>query len=356
MIGACSNASPPSRTPRTTHEVVDEDAEARYEEADSRAPTRWSDAVHRLDDDANVAQVITRACSSGSAWWRPSDTVRAVSYSGYTVNYCPTCQTGGKVLTDKRDEQVPQVGSLVTSGDAVPRPRRARGHRCERAVSRRPSPCRLHRRDVLRPGLRTDQTTSGMLGITGTFEGRPISVQSTGMGCPSAGIVFEELIQLGARRLIRVGTCGGLSGIGLRLADTVVALSATCEDTTPLRYADCPGWAAAATFGLVEAAVRLGRETGATVRVGPVVTSSLFYDPDLTNVPLERLGHLGLEMEAGMLYTVAAVHTRGSTGDDDRERHRRVVGGRARADQRCAVARGCRRHDPRTVRVATSEE
>ena len=159
------------------------------------------------------------------------------------------------------------------------------------------------------PGFRVVNEERGMLGFTGTFEGRPISVQSTGMGCPSAGIVFEELIQLGARRLVRVGTCGGLSGIGLRLADTVIAMSATCEDTTPLRYADCPGWAAAATFGLVATAVRLGRETGATVHVGPVVTSSLFYDPDQTNVPRwARLGHLGLEMEAGMLYTVAAVH------------------------------------------------
>ena len=87
------------------------------------------------------------------------------------------------------------------------------------------------------------------------------------------------------------------------------ALAATCEDTTPLRYADCPGWAAAATFELVASAVRMGRETGATVHVGPVVTSNIFYDPDLTNVPRwMRLGHLGLEMEAGMLYTVAAVH------------------------------------------------
>jgi purine-nucleoside phosphorylase len=159
------------------------------------------------------------------------------------------------------------------------------------------------------PGYRVINEERGMLGFTGTFEGRPITVQSTGMGCPSAGIVFEELVQLGARRLVRVGTCGGLSGIGLRLGDTVVALSATCEDATPLRYADCPGWSAAATFDLVEHAVRLGRESGANVRVGPVVTSSLFYDPDLTNIPRwSRLGHLGLEMEAGMLYTIAAVH------------------------------------------------
>lgn len=159
------------------------------------------------------------------------------------------------------------------------------------------------------PGYRLINEERGMLGFTGTFEGRPITVQSTGMGCPSAGIVLDELIQLGAARLIRVGTCGGLQGVGLRLADTVIAMAATCEDTTPLRYADCPGWAATATYALVEEAVRIGRDVGSTFHVGTVVTSSLFYDPDLTNVPRwTRLGHLGLEMEAGMLYTLAAVH------------------------------------------------
>jgi purine-nucleoside phosphorylase len=158
------------------------------------------------------------------------------------------------------------------------------------------------------PGWRQVNEERGMLGFTGTFDGRPISVQSTGMGCPSAGIVFEELIQLGATRLIRVGTCGGLPSRGLRLADTVIALSATCEDETPLRYADITGWAAAATYELVERAVRLGRQSGSTVHIGPVVTSGIFYDPDLTNLTRwERLGHLGLEMEAGMLYTIAAV-------------------------------------------------
>ena len=94
-----------------------------------------------------------------------------------------------------------------------------------------------------------------------------------------------------------------------RLADTVIALSASCEDDTPLRYADMAGWAPSPTFDLVATAVTMGRDAGATVHVGPVVTSSIFYDPDLTNVPRwQRLGHLGIEMEAGMLYTVAAVH------------------------------------------------
>ena len=79
-----------------------------------------------------------------------------------------------------------------------------------------------------------------MLGFTGTFEGKPISVQSTGMGCPSAGIVFEELIMLGATRLVRVGTCGGL-GNGMAMGDTVIGIAASSDDQTPLRYAAMDG-------------------------------------------------------------------------------------------------------------------
>lgn len=146
-----------------------------------------------------------------------------------------------------------------------------------------------------------------MLGYTGTFEGRPISVQSTGMGCPSAGIVFEELATLGGRRLVRVGTCGAI-GAGMAMADTVVAMSATADDTTPIRYADCPGFAPTASFGLVARAVTASEASGATVHVGQIVTSGLFYDPDTTMVPRwQRLGILAIEMEAAMLYTVAAV-------------------------------------------------
>ena len=72
---------------------------------------------------------------------------------------------------------------------------------------------------VFDDGVRQVNAERGMLGYTGTFEGKPISVQSPGMGCPSAGIVFEELIMLGATRLIREGTCGGL-GENMAMGDT----------------------------------------------------------------------------------------------------------------------------------------
>jgi DeoD family purine-nucleoside phosphorylase len=148
----------------------------------------------------------------------------------------------------------------------------------------------------------------GMLGYTGTFEGAPISVQATGMGCPSAGIVYEELIQLGATRLLRVGTCGAI-GTGMAMADLVIGISASAVDTTALQYAGMDGYAPAATFTLAETAARLARDDGARVHTGPIVTSALFYDPDKDNVGRwKRTGHLAIEMEAAMLYTVAAVH------------------------------------------------
>jgi purine-nucleoside phosphorylase len=147
----------------------------------------------------------------------------------------------------------------------------------------------------------------GLLGYTGTFEGAAISVQTTGMGCPSSGIVFEELIMLGATRLVRVGTCGGL-GDHMSMGDTVIAISASAEDATPLRYAQMPGYAPTATFELARTAADLATETGATAHIGSIVTSGVFYDPDMTAYGRwKRLGHIGVEMEAAMMYTIAAV-------------------------------------------------
>lgn len=158
------------------------------------------------------------------------------------------------------------------------------------------------------PGFRQVNAERGMLGYTGTFEGAPISVQSTGMGCPSAGIVFEELIMLDAKRLVRVGTCGGLQS-GVAMGDTVIAISASADDQSPLRYAQMEGFAPTGTFTLAETAASLSRDADSgTVHVGSVVTSGVFYDPDDgTFARWHRLGHLGVEMEAAMLYTIAAV-------------------------------------------------
>jgi DeoD family purine-nucleoside phosphorylase len=157
-------------------------------------------------------------------------------------------------------------------------------------------------------GARCVNDERGMLGYTGTYRGEPLSVQSVGMGGPSAAIYYTELIQLGVRRIVRVGTAGGLKP-GLKMGDTIVALSATADDQTIMRLTGGEEHAPTADYGLVETAVRLARDAGATVHVGPVVTSSLFYDPrpGIMQRWRER-GHLGVEMEIATLYTIAAIN------------------------------------------------
>jgi 5'-methylthioadenosine phosphorylase/purine-nucleoside phosphorylase len=148
----------------------------------------------------------------------------------------------------------------------------------------------------------------GALGFTGTYQGKPISVQSVGMGCASAGIYYNELIQLGARRIIRVGTAGGLAD-GLRLADTVVAISATADDPVVAQLTNGEAHSPTASWNLVEAAVTRARALGARVHVGPIVSSGLFYDPRQGMMQRwKERGHLAVEMEAAMLYTLGALH------------------------------------------------
>ena len=146
-----------------------------------------------------------------------------------------------------------------------------------------------------------------MLGFTGTFESKPISVQSVGMGGASAAIYYSELFQLGATRLLRVGTAGGLAPT-LRMGDTIVALSATPDDPLTAQLTGGEVHAPTATFELVEVAVQLAREQGIRVHVGAVVTSALFYDtrPGIMQRWRDR-GHLAVEMEVSILYTLAAI-------------------------------------------------
>jgi DeoD family purine-nucleoside phosphorylase len=158
------------------------------------------------------------------------------------------------------------------------------------------------------PGFRLVNEERGELGFTGTFQGAPISVQSVGMGCASAGIYYNELIQLGAQRIIRVGTAGGLAP-GLQLADTVVAISATADDPVVGQMTQGEAHSPTASWSLVEKAVNRGRELGGRVHVGPIVSAGLFYDPraGIMQRWADR-GHLAVEMEAAMLYTLGALH------------------------------------------------
>ena len=146
-----------------------------------------------------------------------------------------------------------------------------------------------------------------MLGYTGTYSGRPVSVQASGMGCPSAAIVAEELIQLGVKRIVRVGTCGGLQP-DLQLGDLVIAISATPADPTALHYTGGEAHAPTASWDLVHGAVHAAKELGKKVRVGPVVSSNVFYDPDGERAQRwSDRGILAVEMEAAVLFTIGAL-------------------------------------------------
>jgi DeoD family purine-nucleoside phosphorylase len=147
----------------------------------------------------------------------------------------------------------------------------------------------------------------GLLGYTGTFRGRHVSVQASGMGCPSAAIVIEELVQLGVRKIVRVGTCGGLQA-DLAIGDLIVALAAAPADSTALHYVGNEAHAPTADWELVHGAVHHARHLGKPVRVGPIVSSDIFYqpDPDQARRWSDR-GLLAVEMEASVLFTLAAL-------------------------------------------------
>jgi len=147
----------------------------------------------------------------------------------------------------------------------------------------------------------------GMLGFSGTFAGKPVSVQSSGMGCPSAAIVIEELVQLGVTKILRVGTCGGLQP-GMTMGDLIVALSATPADATATHYVGGEPHAPTADFGLLHEAVHQAKQLGKAVRVGPIVSSDVFYNPDADQARRwSERGILGVEMEAAVLFTLGAL-------------------------------------------------
>jgi DeoD family purine-nucleoside phosphorylase len=147
----------------------------------------------------------------------------------------------------------------------------------------------------------------GMLGYTGEFEGAPVSVQATGMGCPSAAIVMEELVQLGVKRFLRVGTCGGLQE-DLRLGDLIVAVSAVAADRTAANYVGGEPHTPTADWELVHATVHAAKELDQPLRVGAIASSDTFYDPDPErHRRWSQRGVLGVEMEAAVLFTIGAL-------------------------------------------------
>ncbi len=147
----------------------------------------------------------------------------------------------------------------------------------------------------------------GMLGFTGSYRGRKISVMGHGMGIPSCSIYTQELIvDFGVKQIIRVGTCGAVRS-DVKVRDVIIGMGA-CTDSrvNRLRFRD-HDYAAIADFDMLRHAVNAAEAKNIPVKVGNLFSSDFFYSPDpqLFNL-MEKYGILGVEMEAAGMYAIAA--------------------------------------------------
>jgi purine-nucleoside phosphorylase len=151
----------------------------------------------------------------------------------------------------------------------------------------------------------------GMLGFTGTYKGKPVSVQGSGMGVPSFAIYATELIQdYDVKTIIRIGTCGAIQH-DVKLRDVLIA-QAVCTDSS-LNTNRFPGYAFApiGNFDLIKTAYDIGKEKKLNLRVGNILCSDIFYTEDNDKETMLKLGSYGVlavEMETAALYTLAAKH------------------------------------------------
>lgn len=148
----------------------------------------------------------------------------------------------------------------------------------------------------------------GMLGFTGTYKGKRVSVQGTGMGMPSLGIYAYELINVyGVKRLIRTGTCGSLSP-DFKVKDVVIAQAAATDSGTHLiRFNQSITFPPVSDFHLLRNAVEAAESKGINPKVATVFSSDLFYNPDTeSKKTLIDYGVSCVEMECAELFTLGA--------------------------------------------------
>ena len=145
-----------------------------------------------------------------------------------------------------------------------------------------------------------------MYGYTGYYRGQRVSVQATGMGGPSAAIVCEELLGLGAKFFIRVGTCGAMQA-GMGHGDLVLAQGVCAMDGVPAQIFGGPGFSPLSDFEFLRRCCSTAESSGIRYHVGNVASMDLFYSPDLSVYEkLKSYGILAVEMEASTVLTIAA--------------------------------------------------
>lgn len=148
----------------------------------------------------------------------------------------------------------------------------------------------------------------GILGYTGMYKGKRVSVMGTGMGIPSISIYANELMQFyGVKNLIRVGTCGSFrEEIGLK---DIILAQGCCTDNGFLRHIFPGDYAPIADFDLLNTAYEKAVERGTKTYVGLVKSSDMFYGEQVPGAEnWIKYGVLGAEMEGAALYTLAAKH------------------------------------------------
>ena len=160
--------------------------------------------------------------------------------------------------------------------------------------------------DTFLKDVRQVTDVRGMLGFTGTYEGRPISVMGSGMGMPSIGIYSHELYtQYGVENIIRVGSAGALRA-DLELGSVVAGQGACTNSSFADQYELGVHYAPIADFDLLMAAVESARELGVKMPVGNLYSSDTFYDAAGRNDRMKKMGVMAVEMEAAALYCTAA--------------------------------------------------
>jgi len=149
-------------------------------------------------------------------------------------------------------------------------------------------------------------TVRNMLGFTGTYKGRPVSVQGSGMGMPSIGIYSHELYNLyGVENIIRIGSAGAISP-DCHIRDIVMGIGA-CTNSNYAHQFCLPGtFAPTASYALLEKAVAAAKTLGVNYRVGNILSSDTFYDDSGMTKDWGKMGVLAVEMEAAALYMNAA--------------------------------------------------
>ena len=148
-----------------------------------------------------------------------------------------------------------------------------------------------------------------MFGYTGTYNGRKISVQGTGMGVPSISIYAHELInEFGVKNLIRVGSAGSYQKT-IKIRDIVIAMAASSTSAINQARFEGADFAPTANFGLFQEAIEWAKKKGIEVKAGNVLTSDEFYADEFESYQKwSKFGVLCVEMETSGLYTIAAKH------------------------------------------------